>query len=79
MSPGGEIGFSVSALRDGRVAVSLPGLNQARVYDRNGQLLNTIAPSEEPLNRPYGIVETADGKLWVSEGGSGRLRLFTLQ
>lgn len=67
------------ALRDGRVAVSLPGLNQVRVYDRNGQLLNTIAPSEEPLNRPYGIVETADGKLWVSEGGSGRLRLFTLQ
>ncbi len=69
----------VRALRDGSVAVSLPALNQVRVYDRQGHVLHTIAPSDEPLNRPYGIVETADGKLWVSEGGSGRLRLFTLQ
>ncbi|KAA0239706.1 TIGR03663 family protein [bacterium] len=69
----------VRALRNGTVAVSLPALNQVRVYNRQGQLLHTIAPSEEPLNRPYGIVETPDGKLWVSEGGSGRLRLFTLQ
>jgi len=65
-------------LRDGRVAVSLPSLNQVRVYDRQGRLVSTIAPTDEPLNRPYGIIETADGKLWIAEGGSGRLRLFAV-
>jgi len=69
----------VRALRDGRVAVSLPALNEVRVYDRTGTLSGTITGSaDEPLNRPYGMVETADGKLWVVEGGSGRVRLFPL-
>lgn len=66
------------ALRDGRIALSLPSLNQVRVYGRNGDLLSTINPSDEPLSSPYGIAETADGKLWISEGGSGRLRLFAI-
>jgi len=47
-----------------------------RIYDRNGNQMGAIAPPEDPLNHPYGIVETGDGKLWVVEGGSGRLRLF---
>ena len=65
-------------LRDGRVAVSLPGKNQVAVYDLKGTQVAVIAAPEDPLNRPYGIVETADGKLWIAEGGSGRLRLFAV-
>ncbi len=68
----------LATLRDGRVAVSLPSLNQVRVYTATGALAGTIAPADEPLNRPYGLVETADGKLWISEGGSARLRRFDI-
>ena len=66
------------ALSDGRVAVALPSLNEVRIYDRSGNLSGTIKPTEDPLSRPYGLVETVDGRLWVVEGGSGRVRLFAL-
>ncbi|MFN0094645.1 MAG: flippase activity-associated protein Agl23 [Dehalococcoidia bacterium] len=66
------------ALRDGRVALSLPSQNQVRIYTRDGALAGTIAPSDEPLTKPYGMVEAADGKLWVVEGGRGRVRQFPL-
>ena len=66
------------ALSDGRVAVSLPVLNQVRIYSAEGKLAGSLSAPEDPLNRPYGIMQTADGKLWVTEGGSGRLRLFAL-
>jgi hypothetical protein len=68
----------LEALKDGRVAVGLPGKNTVGVYDRSGALQGTVTAPEDPLNRPYGIAETSDGKVWISEGGSGRLRLFTL-
>ncbi|MBI5947704.1 MAG: TIGR03663 family protein [Chloroflexi bacterium] len=67
----------LEALTGGRVAVGLPGLNQVRTYDRSGRQVVAVAPSE-PLSRPYGIAATADGKLWVVEGGSGRVRLFAI-
>lgn len=63
-------------LRDGRIALSLPSLGQVRIYSSDGVLLRTIAPVDEPLLSPYGIVETADGKLWIVEGGAARVRLF---
>ena len=63
-------------LRDGRIALSLPSLGQVRIYSPTGVLLDTIAPLEEPLRSPYGIVETVDGKLWIVEGGAARVRLF---
>ena len=66
----------IRALKDGRVALSVPSQNQVRIYDRNGNQMGVIAPPEDPLNHPYGIVETGDGKLWIVDGGSGRLRLF---
>jgi predicted membrane-bound mannosyltransferase/DNA-binding beta-propeller fold protein YncE len=66
------------ALRDGRVAVSLPSQNEVRVYDQAGTVTQVIAPADDPLNRPYGIIETADGTLWIAEGGSGRVRQFPL-
>jgi DNA-binding beta-propeller fold protein YncE len=65
-------------LRDGRVAVSLPGLNQVRIYTRTGTLTATLNGGDEPLNRPYGLLETADGKLWIVEGGASRVRQFDL-
>ena len=68
----------IRALRDGRVAVSLPSLNQVRLYDRQGALKATITGDSEPLSRPYGMVETADGKLWIVESGSQRVRQFAL-
>jgi len=69
----------LAALRNGNVALSLPALNEVRVYDRQGTLLHTITGESEPLNSPYGIVESADGNLWVVEGGSARIRFFTLK
>ncbi|MGH2634389.1 MAG: hypothetical protein ACRDG3_13345, partial [Tepidiformaceae bacterium] len=68
----------VRALTDGSVALSLPSLNEVRIYSRAGQLQDTIAPADDPLNHPYGIAQTADGKLWIAEGGSGRLREFPI-
>ncbi|HXU24697.1 MAG TPA: hypothetical protein VN697_11780, partial [Tepidiformaceae bacterium] len=68
----------LEALADGRLAVSLPSLNQVRIYSRAGELQGTIAPADDPLSHPYGIAETADGKLWVAEGGAGRLREFAI-
>jgi uncharacterized protein (TIGR03663 family) len=65
-------------LRDGRVAVSLPGLNEVRIYQRNGTLVATIKPSDDLLLRPYGIVEIADGRLWIVDGGNARVRLFSI-
>ncbi|MEO6397167.1 MAG: flippase activity-associated protein Agl23 [Tepidiformaceae bacterium] len=66
------------ALADGRVAVSLPSLNEVRIYSSDGKVAGSLKAPDDPLNRPYGILQTADGKLWVAEGGSGRLRLFAL-
>lgn len=65
-------------LRDGRLALSLPLRNEVRLYDRTGTRLSTINPPDEPLSRPYGIAESADGKLWVVEGGAARVRLFAI-
>jgi sugar lactone lactonase YvrE len=68
----------IRVLRDDRIALSLPNLHQVRIYDKSGRLLGTIAPTDEPLSRPYGLVETADGKLWIVEGGNARVRLFDI-
>lgn len=65
-------------LADGRIAVSLPRGNEVRVYDRSGALHATIAPQDEPLRGPYGIVQSADGRLWIAEGESARVRLFDI-
>ncbi|GIW12620.1 MAG: hypothetical protein KatS3mg062_0059 [Tepidiforma sp.] len=63
-------------LADGRVAVSLPSAGIVRIYSPEGRLLGTITGGAEPLSRPYGMVETPDGKLWIVEGGAARVRLF---
>ncbi len=63
-------------LPDGRLAVGLPQMNEVRIYDRDGSLVGAVAPGDEPLMSPYGLLYTVDGKLWVVEGGSGRVRLF---
>jgi DNA-binding beta-propeller fold protein YncE len=68
----------LKVLRDGRIAVSLPSLNQVAVYSEDGVPLAAIFDADDPVNRPYGMVETADGKLWIAEGGSGRVRLFDI-
>jgi len=66
----------LTVLRDGRIALSVPSLNEVRIYSATGVLHATISPLDEPLRSPYGIVETADGKLWIVEGGAARVRLF---
>ena len=63
-------------LRDGRIALSLPSLGQVRIYSDTGALITVIDPEDESLSSPYGIVETPGGKLWIVEGGAGRVRLF---
>jgi hypothetical protein len=68
----------LEALDDGRLAVSMPALDEVRIYEPDGSLAGTIAPEDEPLSRPYGMVKGADGKLWIVEGGAARVRLFPL-
>jgi predicted membrane-bound mannosyltransferase len=68
----------LTALSDGRIALSLPLFNEVRIYNRDGTLEATITDSVEPIDRPYGIVEGPDGRIWVVEGGSGRVRLFDI-
>jgi sugar lactone lactonase YvrE len=65
-------------LSGGRVAAGVPSLNLVRIYASDGTLSATISSEAEPLNRPYGMVESADGKLWIAEGGAARLRLFDI-
>jgi DNA-binding beta-propeller fold protein YncE len=64
-------------LADGRVSVSLPLAGEVRVYERSGEFAGTITGADG-LDMPYGLLQTADGKLWVVEGGSGRVRQFPL-
>ena len=66
----------LAVLADGRIAVSLPSLGQVRIYSAEGAVLSTIAPLDDPLRSPYGILETPGGKLWIVEGGAARVRLF---
>jgi streptogramin lyase len=68
----------LTALTDGRVAVGVPSEGQVRIYTRDGHLAATITDNVQPLDLPYGIAETSDGKLWVVEGGSARVREFTI-
>ncbi len=68
----------IRALADGRLAVSMPALNQVRIYTRTGTLSATITGGDQPLNKPYGVLEAADGKLWIVEGGASRVRQFDL-
>jgi len=65
-------------LRDGRVAVSLPAANLVRVYKADGTSPATLDPGSDAMETPYGIVETADAKLWVVESGKARLRQFAI-
>ncbi len=66
----------IEVLRDGTLAVGLPSQGIVRLYNKAGAEVGVLGNPGDPLSRPYGIVETADGKLWVVEGGSARLRLF---
>ncbi|HNM78320.1 MAG TPA: 6-bladed beta-propeller, partial [Tepidiformaceae bacterium] len=65
-------------LTDGRVALSLPSLNQVRVYSASGATFVTVDPGKDLLARPYGIVQTPDAKLWVVENGTARVRQFPI-
>jgi DNA-binding beta-propeller fold protein YncE len=65
-------------LKDGRVALGLPAANQVRIYSAQGTNPVTVASGSEPMDTPYGIVETADAKLWVVESGKARLRQFAI-
>ncbi|MGB4862856.1 MAG: flippase activity-associated protein Agl23 [Tepidiformaceae bacterium] len=65
-------------LADGRVAVSLPSRNEVRVYNPASDEFALVVAGSEPIDRPYGIVETADAKLWIVEGGSARVREFPI-
>ncbi|MCC7363442.1 MAG: TIGR03663 family protein [Dehalococcoidia bacterium] len=68
----------IEALPDGRLAAGWPGGNQVRLYDSAGVLVGSVDGGSDPLSRPYGLQTAPDAKLWVVEGGSGRLRLFSL-
>lgn len=65
-------------LRDGRIALSLPSAGEVRVHAPDGALLAVVAPGSEPLLSPYGLMETADGRLWIVEGDGARVRRFAI-
>lgn len=66
----------LTVLEDGRIAASVPLAGEVHVYAPDGTLESVVEDPEVPLNRPYGIVETPGGRIWVVEGGSGQVRLF---
>jgi hypothetical protein len=68
----------LTLLSDGRIAVSLPSGGAVRVYNPDGSVSGEIRPTGQPLLTPYGMAETADGKLWIVEGGAARVRLFDI-
>jgi hypothetical protein len=68
----------LTVLADGRIAVSLPSKNEVRVYSPSGGQVAVVDAGEEPLELPYGIVQTADAKLWIVEGESARVRQFSI-
>ena len=68
----------INVLTDSRIAVSLPGQNAVRVYSSSGGQSVSVVAGAEPLSRPYGIVQSADAKLWIVEGGSARVRQFPI-
>ncbi|MEO8538430.1 MAG: flippase activity-associated protein Agl23 [bacterium] len=65
-------------LSDGRIAVGVPFVNQVRIYSSAGAVVGTVDAGSEPLEHPYGIVETADAKLWIVENGRARVREFPI-
>jgi DNA-binding beta-propeller fold protein YncE len=67
----------LDVLSDGRIALSLPLAGEVRIYSRDGTLESTLTAAE-PLERPYGVVEAADGGLWVVEGDASRVRRFDI-
>lgn len=68
----------LTVLRDGRIALSVPAMNEVRVYSPSGGQVALVKTGNEPLQTPYGIVQTADAKLWIVEGGSARVRQFPI-
>ncbi len=68
----------LAVLDDGRVAVSLPQAGLVRIYPAGGGEPVVVDGGSEPLERPYGIVPTADGKLWIVESGRSRVRQFPI-
>lgn len=66
-------------LHDGRVAVTVPGLNQVRIYDATGNLLHAFGGTGRSAGRfaSIGAVWSApDGTLAVVSTRDGRLELF---
>ncbi len=61
-----------------RVAASVPQGGVVEIYSTSGELLSSIEPDDDPISQPYGMTATADGKLWVVEGGNARVRLFEI-
>ena len=69
----------LTVLSSGSIAVSLPLANEVRIYSRDGRLLNTITGDDDPLLRPYGMVQASDGELWIVESEGARVRKFNIQ
>jgi len=68
----------IRVLKDGRIALSVPASNLVRVYTASGAQFVVVDSGSEPLDRPYGIVQTADAKLWIVENGASRVRQFPI-
>jgi sugar lactone lactonase YvrE len=68
----------ITVLTDGRVVASVPSLGVVRVFSSEGDELATIEDPDDPISRPYGLVEAGDNKLWIVEGGNARVRQFEI-
>ncbi|MCA9823974.1 MAG: TIGR03663 family protein [Dehalococcoidia bacterium] len=68
----------LAMLSGDRLAASVPQGALVRIFSSEGDPLGTIGPDDDPLSQPYGLTESADGKLWIVEGGNARVRLFDI-
>jgi sugar lactone lactonase YvrE len=68
----------MTVLSDGRVVASVPSLGVVRIYSPDGELVGSIEDPDDPISRPYGLVQAGDDKLWIVEGGNARVRQFDI-
>ena len=68
----------MAVLPNGTLALGLPLAGEVRIYTPDGELLVTLGTDSIEFDRPYGLAPLPDGRLWVAEGGSRRLRLFEI-
>jgi sugar lactone lactonase YvrE len=65
-------------VKEGRIYVANSGRSEVVVFDRSGEVLQTIRGNEDsPLRQPVDLVIDSKGRIYVVNGGLNRLEIFS--